>query len=67
ALLWLGGSAAALALRARLDALVALIASLAVFSISHFILRQPVVWFAVTLCVAAGSTRALTAPILQRR
>lgn len=67
ALLWLGASAAVLVLRARLDALVALIASLAVFSISHFILRQPVVWFAVTLCVAAGSASTLTSPLLQRR
>ncbi|AJA64197.1 MULTISPECIES: O-antigen ligase family protein [Bradyrhizobium] len=47
----------ALLLRARLDALAVLIFALAVFSISHFILRHPTVWFAVTLGLILGSDR----------
>ena len=47
-----------LMLRARLDALAALTAALAIFSISHFILRQPIVWFALALSLILGSERA---------
>ena len=43
-----------LMLRARLDALVALTAALAIFSISHFVLRQPIVWFALALSLILG-------------
>jgi hypothetical protein len=46
-----------LALRARLDALAALMAALAIFSISHFILRHPVVWVALALGLILGSSR----------
>jgi O-antigen ligase len=45
-----------LVLRARLDALAAGIAALAIFSISHFILRHPIVWFALALSLILGST-----------
>jgi len=37
--------------------LAVLIFALAVFSISHFILRHPTVWFAVTLGLILGSDR----------
>ncbi|WP_161491856.1 O-antigen ligase family protein [Bradyrhizobium centrolobii] len=47
----------ALLLRARLDALAVLIVALAIFSISHFILRHPTVWFAVALGLVLGSDR----------
>jgi hypothetical protein len=47
-----------LAIQARLDALAALIAALAIFSISHFILRHPVVWFALTIGLILGSSHA---------
>jgi hypothetical protein len=47
----------ALLLRARLDALAVLVFALAIFSISHFILRHPTVWFAVALCLILGSDR----------
>lgn len=46
-----------LALRAKLDALAALMAALAIFSISHFILRHPIVWFALALGLILGSPR----------
>jgi len=43
--------------RAKLDALAALFAALAIFSISHFILRHPIVWFAFALSLILGSAR----------
>lgn len=51
------GGTLVLLLRARLDALAVLIFALAIFSISHFILRHPTVWFAVTLGLVLGSVR----------
>lgn len=60
ALMWLFASALWLTLQARLDALSALICSLAVFSISHFILRHPIFWFALALCVVEGRARRPT-------
>ncbi|MCP3369521.1 O-antigen ligase family protein [Bradyrhizobium cajani] len=51
----------ALLLRARLDALAVLILALAFFSISHFILRHPTVWFAITLGLILGSVRRTSA------
>ncbi len=47
-----------LVLRARLDAMAALVATLSIFSISHFILRHPIVWFALALSLILGSQRA---------
>jgi len=47
-----------LMLRARLDALAAIIAALAIFSITHFILRHPIVWFVLALSLVLGSARA---------
>jgi hypothetical protein len=61
ALMWLGGSTLWLTLQARFDALSALICCLAVFSLSHFILRHPIFWFALALCLAEGCTRRRTA------
>jgi O-Antigen ligase len=57
-LFWIVGSAGTFALRAKLDALVALIASLAVFSIPHLTIRHPLVWFVVTLCLVTGKPSA---------
>jgi hypothetical protein len=45
-------------LRARLDALAAMIAALAVYGMTHFILRHPIVWFALALSLVLGSARA---------
>lgn len=46
-----------LLVRADLDALAVLIVALAFFSINHFVLRQPIVWFALALSLALGSAR----------
>lgn len=47
-----------LVLRARLDALAAMITAVAIFSLSHFILRHPIVWFALALSLVLGSASA---------
>ena len=59
-LLWILGSAAAFVWRAKQDALFALALSLALFALTHMTLRHPVVWFAVTLCLATGSAGVLS-------
>jgi hypothetical protein len=46
-----------LLLRAKHDALAILIVALAIFSISHFVLRHPTVWFALALSLILGSQR----------
>jgi hypothetical protein len=46
-----------LLLRAKHDALAILIVALAIFSISHFILRHPTVWFALALSLILSSER----------
>jgi len=61
ALLWMVGSAAMSAWRAKLDALLALVVSIGIFGIPHLIIRHPIVWFAVTLCLVAGTPRAISA------
>ncbi|MER8625100.1 polymerase [Mesorhizobium sp. M1143] len=67
ALMWIFGSAALSAWRAKLDALVALVASIAVFSAPHLVIRHPIVWFCLTLCLAAGTPEAIPAIVRQRR
>jgi hypothetical protein len=63
-LLWLTLGTLILLVQTRLDALAALVVALAVFGISHFILRHPIFWFGLALCVAEGCARL---PGLQAR
>ncbi|MER8642627.1 polymerase [Mesorhizobium sp. M1252] len=67
ALMWIFGSAALSAWRAKLDALVALVASIAAFSAPHLVIRHPIVWFCLTLCLVAGTSEAIPAIVRQRR
>lgn len=76
AFLWLNIGTMLLMFRARLDVLAALVGAILIFGISHFILRHPIVWFGLVLCLAEGcarlpavATRRLAAPRagLQRR
>jgi hypothetical protein len=46
-----------LVLRARLDALVVLMVALVFFSLTHFIPRHPIVWFALALSLILGLER----------
>jgi hypothetical protein len=47
-----------LVLRAKQDALAVLIVAIAIFSVSHFVLRHPMVWFALALSLILSSERA---------
>jgi hypothetical protein len=47
-----------LVLRAKHDALAMLLVALALFSITHFIFRHPIVWFALATCLILGTERA---------
>lgn len=58
-LAWIVTTAVLVAWRARLDALVALVLSLAVFGLTHLIVRHPVVWFSVAACLLAGRPRSV--------
>lgn len=60
ALLWILGSATLAAWRAKLDALLALMLSILFYGFPHLIIRHPIVWFAVTLCLVAGASRAVS-------
>ncbi|SFN87907.1 O-Antigen ligase [Mesorhizobium sp. NFR06] len=59
ALVWLVGSAAMSVWRSRFDALLVLLASVVVFSMPHLIIRHPIVWFALTFCLVAGTPHRL--------
>jgi O-antigen ligase len=51
-----------LVVRANLDALAVLVVALTFFSISHFVLRQPIVWFALALSLILGSGSLASPP-----
>jgi O-Antigen ligase len=61
-LAWLVATAVIVTYQARLDALTILLCGLAIFSIFHLIVRHPIFWFAISLCLvsAADPRRALT-------
>jgi O-antigen ligase len=50
---WLVATALVVTHRAELDALTTLLCGLAVFSIFHLIVRHPIFWFAISLCLVA--------------
>ncbi len=54
---WLNVSTLVMLFRTRLDALAALVCAVIIFGISHFILRHPIVWFGLVLCLAEGCAR----------
>ena len=48
---------------AKLDGLTTLICGLAIFSVFHFIIRHPIFWFAIAVCLVAGdAARRAPAP-----
>ena len=51
---WLVATALVVTQRAELDALTTLLCGLAVFSIFHLIVRHPIFWFAISLCLVAA-------------
>jgi len=57
ALAWLYASLVLATTRAKLAALVALSCASVVFSLFHFIIRHPIFWFSVVLCLSEASAR----------
>jgi len=66
ALAWIVGSATLSAWRAKSDALLAILASVVVFSIPHLIIRHPIVWFALTMSLVAGTAQTIPATVRDR-
>lgn len=62
--LWITGTALFIPYKARLAGLATLLCSLCIFGMFHLIVRQPIFWFAIALCLVAGSgtSRASAAP-----
>lgn len=52
---WLIATAFVLTRRAQLDGLTTLLCGLAVFSVFHLIVRHPIVWFAIAVCLVAAA------------
>ncbi len=50
---WLVATAVVMTHRAELDGLTTLLCGLAMFSIFHLIVRHPIFWFAISLCLVA--------------
>lgn len=61
ALVWIIISSAVSAWRAKFDALLALLGSIVIFSIPHLIIRHPIVWFVLIICLFAESSRTTAA------
>ncbi|MGX9118460.1 O-antigen ligase family protein [Mesorhizobium sp. BHbsci] len=61
ALVWIVGAAIMSAWRAQLDALLTLVVSIIIFGMPHLIIRHPIVWFVLTICLVAGTPRAVSA------
>jgi O-Antigen ligase len=53
--IWISFVALSRTFRAGLEALTTLIVGMAIFSISHLIIRQPLFWFVIALCLVTGS------------
>ena len=63
---WLSGLAFIVTWKGRLAGLSTLLFGLGVFAIFHLIVRQPLFWFAISLCLVAGLEAAKPAPIRVR-
>jgi hypothetical protein len=60
---WLAASAVLATHRAKLDALTTLLCGLALYGIFHLIVRHPIVWFAIALCLTTATHARRTSPI----
>jgi hypothetical protein len=67
ALLWIVGCAAISAWRAQRDALLALLVSIVIFGFPHLIIRHPIVWFSLTLCLVAATPKVISRPSMAMR
>jgi hypothetical protein len=62
---WLTMASFMTACRAHRFSLAALLAGLIIFSMFHLIVRHPIFWFGIALCLVAGRTTA-SEPLLRR-
>jgi len=53
--LWLAATALSIAYRARLAGLPTLLCGLGIYGFATLIIRQPIFWFAIALCLVAGT------------
>jgi len=63
---WLMATTVLTAYKARLAGLTTAMCSLAIFTTNHLIVRFPIFWFIIALCLVAGTDRAM-GPALQSR
>ncbi len=56
-LVWLIAATFLLTYRTRLDGLTTLLCGLTIFSIFHLIVRHPIFWFAIAICLVAAQGR----------
>jgi len=54
-LIWLAATALAMAYRARLAGLLTLLCGLGIYGAATLVIRHPIFWFAIALCLVAGS------------
>jgi O-Antigen ligase len=64
-ILWLFCTALTATMRARLDALAALLCGTAIFSLFHLIVRAPIVWFAIAFCLVAATEAATSSRMVR--
>jgi O-antigen ligase/polysaccharide polymerase Wzy-like membrane protein len=56
-LVWLVAATFLLTYRTRLDGLTTLLCGLTIFSIFHLIVRHPIFWFVIAMCLVAAESR----------
>lgn len=63
---WLVATALVNTYRAKLVALTTLLCGLGVFSMFHLIIRHPIFWFAIALCLVAGAEAGRSSAVRDR-
>ncbi|MBV8767316.1 MAG: O-antigen ligase domain-containing protein [Hyphomicrobiales bacterium] len=63
---WIAASTFVVTFKGRLAGLSTLLFGLGIFAIFHLIVRQPLFWFAISLCLVAGLEAAKPAPMRLR-
>lgn len=61
-LAWLAAVSVWATCRAKLDGLTTLLCGMAIFSMFHLIVRHPIFWFAIALCLVAGDAARKASP-----
>jgi O-antigen ligase len=59
-LFWLVAATLLLTYRTRLDGLTTLLCGLTIFSIFHLLVRHPIFWFAIAICLVVAESRKVS-------